>query len=103
MSAAKRQNTLSGFPFTSTCMRVYLLRVLVRHHCQRLEDKTLLAHVCECVCARALRAADEPVSESRLATLVFTVPLQLQRPFNLKTSQFESPFAHVASVSPPAK
>lgn len=56
-----------------------------------------------CVCARALRVADESVSESLLATLVFTVPFQLQRPFNLKTSQFESPFAHVASVSPPAK
>lgn len=53
--------------------------------------------------APALRAADESVSESRFAPLVFTVPLQLQRPFNLKTSQFESPFAHVASVSPPAK
>lgn len=52
---------------------------------------------------RALRAAYESVYERRLATLVFTVPLQLQRPFNLKTSQFESPFAHVASVSPPAK
>lgn len=53
MSAAKRQNTLGGFPFTSTCMRVCLLRVLVRHHCQRLEDKTHLnvrLRVCVCPC-----------------------------------------------------
>lgn len=51
MSAAKRQNTLSGFPFTSTCMRVRLLRVLVRHRRQRLGDKTHLVCVRACACA----------------------------------------------------
>ena len=35
--------------------------------------------------------AEESFSKSRLAALVFTMSLQLQRPFNLKTSQFESP------------
>lgn len=42
------------------------------------------------VCARA-PAADESFSQSRLAVLVFTMPLQLQRPFNLKPSQCEFP------------
>lgn len=40
------------------------------------------------MCVRA-PAADESFSQSRLAVLVFTMPLQLQRPFNLKPSQFE--------------
>lgn len=89
-------------PFTTMCMCVGL-RVLVGHLCQRLKDKIHLACICECVCPCALCAADESFSKSRLAALVFTMPLQLQRPFNLKTSQFESPFAHMASVSPLAK
>lgn len=66
-------------------------------------QNTLCVHLRVCVCPCALCAADESFSKSRLAALVFTMPLQLQRPFNLKTSQFESPFAHMAGVSPLAK
>ena len=43
------------------------------------------------------------LGEAWPARLVFTMSLQLQRPFNLKTSQCESPFKHMASVSPLAK
>lgn len=56
---------------------------------ERQNALSVLLRVCLCVCA--LCAAEEPFSKSRLAVFVFTMSLQLQRPFNLKTSQFESP------------
>lgn len=55
--------------------------------CQCLKDKMHLVRCCVC----SLCAAEESFSKCRLAVLVFTMSLQLQRPFNLKTSQFESP------------
>lgn len=53
--------------------------------CQGLKDKMLSVWCCS-VCV-----AQETFSKCPLAVLVFTMSLQLQRPFNLKTSQFESP------------
>lgn len=76
-------------PFTTMCMCVRAW-MLVGHLCQCLKDKMHLVCGC-CVCVCALCAAEESFSKSRLAALVFTMSLQLQRPFNLKTSQFESP------------
>lgn len=56
--------------------------------CVRLHVSPLQPYVNVCVCAPA---AGESFSQSRLAVLVFSMPLQLQRPFNLKPSQFEFP------------
>lgn len=64
------------------CVRAWML---VGHLCQCLKDKMHLDCIWACVCA-----AEESFSKSRLAALVFTMSLQLQRPFKLKTSQFES-------------
>lgn len=81
MSAAKRQNTLSGFPFTCTCVRVCLVSVLVRHHCQRQEDKTHLACVCECVLVCVPVLCAQPMNPSLKAALL---PLCLPCRYNYK-------------------
>ncbi len=71
------------------CVRAW---ILMGHLCKRLKDKMHFMCMCMCVCVCVrVRATEESFSKSRLAALVFTMSLQLQRPFNLKTSQFESP------------
>lgn len=72
-------------PCLCVCVRAWML---VGHLCQCLKDKMHLD--CIWACVYAVCAAEESFSKSRLAALVFTMSLQLQRPFNLKTSQFES-------------